>query len=161
MPSSHRMDQESMRGGYFMRKTEDEQSAVLLRYGKSVLLGSAIGVGICLILLLLASFGISRGLLEASLSYQIVVVICVISSLAGGMFAIRRCPARGLFVGLAVGTALFLLQLTAGLLLYDTLSLENGGIGLVCADLCGGAAAGILGGGGRRGSSKTKKRKKR
>lgn len=144
-----------------MRKSEEEQSAVLLQYGKSVLLGSAMGAGICLVTLFLAAAGISRGLLDAGLSYQVVVVICVISSFVGGMFAIRRCPARGLFVGLAVGTALFLLQLTAGLLLYDTLSLENGGIGLVCADLCGGAAAGILSGGGRRSPSKTKKRKKR
>lgn len=144
-----------------MRKSEDEQSAVLLQYGKSVLLGSLIGISACLVLLLVASVGISRGLLEAALSYQIVVVICVIGSFAGGVFAVRRCPARGLFVGVAVGTALFLLQLAAGLLLYDTLSLENGGVGLMCADLCGGAAAGILNGGGRRGTPKAKKRKKR
>ncbi len=32
-------------------------------------------------------------------------------------------------MGLAVGAVLFLLQLTLGLLLYDTITPENGGIG--------------------------------
>ena len=42
---------------------------------------------------------------------------------------------------LAVGGVLFLLQLTAGLLLFETAAFENGGIGLLFGDLCGGAAA--------------------
>ena len=145
-----------------MRKNEEEQGAKLLQYGKAVLFGGGVAFVICLLCLLLASVGISRGLLSAGLRTQLVVIACVAGGFCGGLFAVRQCPARGLIVGIAVGGVLFLLQLTLGLLLYDTLSPENGGLGLLCGALCGGAAAGILGGGGRRPSyAKGKKRRKR
>ena len=145
-----------------MRKNEEEQGAKLLQYGKMVLLGGAMAFAVCLLCLLLASVGISRGILSADLRTQLVVVACVIGSFCGGLFAVRQCQARGLIVGLAVGGVLFLLQLTLGLLLYDTISPEKFGLGLLCGSLCGGAASGILGGGGRRPSaSKGKKRRKR
>lgn len=141
-----------------MRKNEEDQSAILLRYGKSVLLGGIGSVLLCLLLLFLASVGISRGLLEAGQRDQIIVITCIFSSFFGGIVAVRSCPARGLFVGVAVGTVVFLLQLSLGILLYDTLSLDNGGVGMLCGDLCGGAAAGILGRGGKRQHGKPKKR---
>ena len=145
-----------------MRKNEEEQGVKLLQYGKTVLFGGVVAFIVSLLCLLLASVGISQGFLSADLKTQLAVIACVIGSFCGGLFAVRQCPARGLIVGLAVGVVLFLLQLTLGLLLYDTLSLENGGLGLLCGSLCGGAAAGILGGGGRRPSpTKGKKRRKR
>ena len=145
-----------------MRKNEEEQGAKLLQYGKTVLLGGVIAFIVCLLCLLLASVGISRGILSADLRTQLVVITCVIGSLCGGLFAVRQCQARGLIVGLAVGAVLFLLQLTLGLLLYDSLSPEKVGLGLLGGSLCGGAAAGILGGGGRRPSAaKGKKRRRR
>ena len=145
-----------------MRKNEDEQGAKLLQYGKTVLVGGAVAFAVCLLCLLLASVGISQGLLKADLRTQLVVIACVIGGFCGGLFAVRQCPARGLIVGLAVGAVMFLLQLTLGLLLYDTISPERGGLGLLCGALCGGAASGILGGGGRHpAASKGKKRRKR
>ena len=141
-----------------MRKNEEDQSTILLRYGKSVLLGGVGSVLLCLLLLFLASMGISKGLLEAGQRDQIIVISCIFSSFLGGMFAVRSCPARRTFVGIAGGTEFFLIQLTFGVLIYDTLSLESGGIGMLCGDLCGGAAAGILGRGGRRQPQKSKKR---
>ena len=53
----------------------------------------------------------------------------------------------------------FLLVLTLGALCFRDVSLESGGIGLLCGSLCGGAAAGLLGSGNR--GSKRKKRRKR
>lgn len=145
-----------------MRKNEDEQGAKLLQYGKGVLIGGTIAFAVCLLCLFFASIGISQGFLSADLRPQLVVIACVIGSFCGGLLAVRQCSAQGLIVGLAVGAVLFLLQLTLGLLLYDAVSPENGGLGLLCGALCGGAAAGILGGGGRRSSvNKGKKRKKR
>ena len=47
--------------------------------------------------------------------------------------------------GLAAGGVLFLLLLTIGLLLFDGMSVEHGGLGLLSGSLCGGAAAGLLG----------------
>lgn len=141
-----------------MRKSEEEPGAVLLRYGKSVLLGGAVAFGVGVIFLLLAAVGISRGMLAAGLHYQLTVVACVLGGFSGGLFAVRRCPARGLFVGLATGAVLFFLQLTIGLLFYDSFSLEGGGLGLLFGALCGGAAAGILGGGGKRKRSPSAKK---
>lgn len=142
-----------------MRKGEEDQGTMLLKYGKAILLGGAAAFLICLGFLLLAAVGISRGAIGAELRYQITVVGCVLGGFAGGLFAVRRCPGRGLFVGVAVGAVLFLLQLTLGLLIYNEISPESGGVGLLCGALCGGAAAGILGGGGKK-SVKRKKRKR-
>ncbi len=144
-----------------MRKTEEEQGAKLLRYGKAVLLGGITAFLACLVFLFLASIGISRGLLDAGMRYQLTVVGCVLGGFSGGILAVRWCGSRGLFVGLAVGGVLFLLQLTAGLLLYDTLSLESGSLGLLFGGLCGGASAGILSGGGKSRSKSGKKRRGR
>jgi len=133
-----------------MRKSEEDQGTMLLRYGKAVLLGGAAAFVTSLVFLLLAALGVSRGLIGGELRYQLTVVACVLGGFIGGLCAVRRCPTRGLFVGLAVGGVLFLLQLTLGLLLYEEISLESGGVGLLCGALCGGAAAGILGGGGKK-----------
>lgn len=142
-----------------MRKSEEDQGTVLLRYGKAILLGGGIAFLTCVLFLLLAAFGVSRGLIGAELRYQLTVVGCVLGGFIGGVFAVRHCHSKGGFVGIAVGAVLFLLQLTLGLLLYKDISLESGGIGLLCGAICGGAAAGILSGGGRK-STKTKKRRR-
>ena len=51
-----------------------------------------------------------------------------------------------------------MLLLTVGVLLFDAHSVEQGGIGLACGCLCGGAAAGLLGSGKKK-SVKKKRRK--
>lgn len=144
------------------RKNEEDQGTMLLRYGKAVLIGGGTAFAVGLVLLFLAAIGISRGLLEVSLRYQLTVVSCVLGSFVGGVLAVRSSPARGLFVGLAVGMVLFLVQLSLGLLLFEGFTLEGGGIGLLFGDLCGGAAAGILSGGGKRkAGGRSKKRSRR
>ncbi len=144
------------------RKTEEDQGTMVLRYGKAVLLGGAAAFALGLLLLLVAAMGVSKGLLDVGLRYQLTVVSCVLGSFIGGVFAVRSMPARGLFVGLAVGVVLFLLQLSLGLLLFEGFTLEGGGVGLLFGDLCGGAAAGILSGGGKRKKSgRSKKRSRR
>ena len=144
------------------RKNEEDQGAMLLCYGKAVLLGGGVAFLVGLGILFLASLGVSHGLLDGGLRYQLTVVSCVLGSFTGGIFAVRSSPARGLFVGLAAGSVLFLLQLSLGLVLYGGLSLESGGFGLLFGDLCGGAAAGILTGGGKkRTNRKGKKRRNR
>lgn len=144
------------------RKNEEDQGTMLLCYGKAVLIGGAAAFAVGLAVLFLAAFGVSRGILDSGLRYQLTVVSCVLGSFAGGIFAVRSSPARGLFVGLAVGGVLFLLQLSLGLLLFEGFTLESGGVGLLFGDLCGGTAAGILSGGGKkRKNVRTKKRSRR
>jgi putative membrane protein (TIGR04086 family) len=142
------------------RKSEEEQGTVLLCYGKVILIGGAIAFAVGLALLFLAAAGVSRGLLDPGLRYQLTVVSCVLGSFTGGVVAVRNSPARGLIVGLAAGAVLFLFQLSLGLILFEGFSLESGGVGLLFGDLCGGAAAGILSGGGKkRKTPRTKKRR--
>ena len=144
-----------------MRKNDEDQGKLLLQCGKLILLGGLTAFLMCTVLLFLVSVGISEGLISMSLQYRLTVVICVLSSFLGGVMVVRQCPGRGLLVGIAVGAVLFLIQLSVGLVLYDTFSLENGGIGLLCGGLCGGAAAGILNGGGKgRTQRKTPKRRR-
>lgn len=144
-----------------MRKNEEDQGKLLLQCGKLILLGGLTAFLMCTVLLFLVSVGISEGLISMSLQYRLTVVICVLSSFLGGIMVVRQCPGRSLLVGIAVGAVLFLIQLSVGLVLYDTFSLENGGIGLLCGGLCGGAAAGILSGGGKgRTQRKTPKRRR-
>ena len=42
------------------------------------------------------------------------------------------------------GMVLFLLLITAGLIVYEGASIANGGAGILCACLCGGAIPGLL-----------------
>ena len=63
----------------------------------------------------------------------------------GGGYAVRKVGRRSLLVGLGVGAVLFLLLLTAGLIVYQGASIANGGAGILCACLCGGAIPGLLG----------------
>ena len=83
-----------------------------------------------------------------------VLAVCVLGAMTGGLYAARRIGRRTLLVGLGVGGVLFLLLLTAGLLAYDTASVDQGGVGLLSACLCGGGIAGVLGG-----ASKKKRRR--
>ena len=144
-----------------MRKNEEDQGTMLLRYGKAVLLGGGSAFAVSIALLLLFAAGVSRGLLEGELRYQLTVVSCVLGSFVGGVLAVRKCPVRGILVGLAVALVLFLVQLTLGLLFFDGFALESGGIGLLFGDLCGGAAAGILSGGGKKKGGRRPKRRSR
>lgn len=139
-----------------MRKTEEDQSAKLVRAMSGVLLGGALGFGVCLVVLFLCSVGISGGWLEEVLMYRMAIVGCVVGGFVGGSFAVRRCGTRALIAGLSSGGVFFLLLLTAGLLLFETMSIEHGGLGLLSGTLCGGAAAGLLG----AGPNKKKRRKK-
>ena len=129
-----------------MRKNEEDQGAKLVRHMLDVLLGGAVALLACFLFLLLASMGVSRGWLGENLMYQLAIVSCVLSSFMGGTVAVGRCRSRTLVVGLLVGMMLFLLLLTIGVLFYDAVAPEAGGLGLLSGSLCGGAAAGILGG---------------
>jgi len=77
--------------------------------------------------------------------YGAVLAVCVLGALVGGTWAVRKVGSRSLLVGLSVGAVLFLLLLTAGLIVYQGASIANGGAGILCACLCGGAIPGLLG----------------
>ena len=76
--------------------------------------------------LLLCALLISMGVLREQWAQGAVLAVCVLGGFAGGIYSIRKIRSRSLLVGTGVGAILFLLLLTAGLLAYDTASLEQG-----------------------------------
>ena len=142
-----------------MGKREEDQGARLIRCGMGILLGGVLALAICCLFLLGCSVAVSNGLAGEDLGYQFTVVGCVLGGFGGGVFAAKRCGG-GLLAGLGVGAVLFLLLLTIGTLFFETMSLQAGGIGLLCGALCGGAAAGLLSGGRGKKSPRKKHRKR-
>ena len=107
--------------------------------------GVAAGL-VSIVSLLVCAVMVSAGVLRERWMEGAVLACCVLGAWVGGLFAARRIGARTLLVGLAVGGILFLLLLTAGLLAFETASIEHGGVGVLCACMCGGGIAGLMGG---------------
>jgi len=57
---------------------------------------------------------------------------------------IKQTTERRISASLRIALVLFLLLLTAGLIVYQKTSVANGGTGILCACLCGGAIPGLL-----------------
>lgn len=109
-----------------------------------VLIGGALAGVTAVLTLLVCAVLTSVGVMPVGAMYGAVLAVCVLGALVGGTFAVRRVGRRSLLVGLGVGSVLFLLLLTAGLIAYDEVSIANGGAGILCACLCGGAIPGLL-----------------
>lgn len=124
--------------------TKPEEARDVVRLLGNILLGGVLALAVCCVLLFLAAVSISVGWLKEELSFQITVAGCAIGTLCGALFSILRCKKRALLVGLSVSAVFFLLLLTAGVLIYGEVELEQGGAALLCGSLCGGAAAGLL-----------------
>lgn len=127
-----------------MRKGEEDQGARLIRIIANVLIGGVAALVVCLVFLFICSVGISGGWLSEGSMYQLTIAGCAVGALAGGCLTAVRCGARTLLAGLGAGAVLFLLLLTAGVLFYGDLEVEERGLGLLFASLLGGALAGLL-----------------
>ncbi len=125
------------------RRTEDPGSQWISTMCE-VLKGGVLAGVVTILALLLCAVLVSAGTLPVSGMYGAVLAVCVLGARAGGTWAVRNTAGRSLPVGLGVGAVLFLLLLTAGLLVYDGASIANGGAGILCACLCGGAIPGLL-----------------
>lgn len=129
-----------------MRKKEEEQGAKALRYMSCVLVAGVVALLLCFVFLCLCSFCISSGWISGEHMIQYTIAVCAFSSFLGGMLAVSRYRTKTLLVGVGTGAVLFLLLLTAGIIFFPSVSIENQGVGLLCAALFGGAFAGLLGG---------------
>jgi len=128
-----------------MKKTrENEHSTQLTRFAAGICGGIGIGLIVGLGILGVAAVAISGGVLSGSEELRLAIIAGFIGGLIGALWAIRKCRARGLLVGAAVGAGIFLIYLTAGIVLFGNGTMEQGGIGILCACLAGGAAAHIL-----------------
>lgn len=109
-----------------------------------VLKGGVLAGVTAILALLVCSVLVSLGAVPVGAMYGAVLAACAVGALAGGTYAVRRVGRRSLLVGLGVGAVLFLLLMTAGLIVYEGGSIANGGAGILCACLCGGAIPGLL-----------------
>ena len=109
-----------------------------------VLKGGVLAGVTTILALLICAVLVSVGVVPVGAMYGAVLAVCVLGALVGGTYAVRRVGRRSLLVGLSVGAVLFLLLLTAGLIAYEGASIANGGAGILCACLCGGAIPGLL-----------------
>lgn len=129
-----------------MRKREEEQGAGIVRLMACVLPGALLSLALCLALLLVLSLLISAGHMSEGPMLAYTMAACGLSSFLGGLFAVSRYRTKTLLVGAGTGGAAFLLDLTAGFLLYQEMSAGEHGVGLFCVSLLGGALAGLAGG---------------
>lgn len=137
------------------RKREEEPAERWLGLMLALLRGGVVALAAALLVLMGGAALISAGTISDGAADRIAVAACVAGAFVGGLLSVPRGGRSGaLLAGLGVGAILFLLLLTAGMLLYGDASLERGGAAEVCACLCGGALAGLL-----RGSAKKKRRR--
>ena len=136
-----------------MKKQEDRSTLWLMTMGE-LLKGGAVAAVVTLLTALFCAVAISLGVLGEERLTGVVLGCCVLGSGTGGLLSCRRLKKRPVPVGLAVGGTLFLILLTAGGLTQEAVSVENEGLPILTACLCGGAGAGIL-------ASQPKKKRKR
>ncbi len=127
-----------------MRK-EEEQGMWAVKAMTQILLGGVIATVSGLLFLFVCAVLISQGVLGQEHTNAVAVAACLLGSLVGGVVAVSRCKGRSMIIGVLTGVALFLILLTLGVVLYQTVALEEGGLPLGCACLCGGALAGLFG----------------
>lgn len=109
-----------------------------------LLRGSGLAVLMTLLGLFLGALCISNGILSQGQMEGIVLASCVVGALCGGVFAIGTQGLRAIPMGLGVAAILFMMWLIGGMIVYSNSNLSSGGIGVLCACLCGGTMAGIV-----------------
>ena len=128
-----------------MRKAE-AQGINAAQMVTAVALGGLLALGVELMVLLLGSAAVSRGILKEDAAAQVTAAACVLGCLIGGLLACTRWESRRLLAGLATGAVCYLLILAVGLLLGDGFELGAQALIELAGCLCGGAIAGLFGG---------------
>lgn len=125
-------------------KRREDASTVWLNTMGELLKGGALAGAVTLGAALLCAVLISMGVLEEKWMEGAAMACCVLGAAVGGIVTVLRIRKRPVPVGLGVGAILFLILLTAGGLTAETVAVEQKGLPILSACLCGGAAAGIL-----------------
>lgn len=135
-----------------MQKKGKEQSRGWTVYAGGIFWGCLWALLICVFLIFICSAGISCGLLSEKNMQGCVFVVCVLGCFVGGLIGASRCGARILLIALAVGAAIFAIQFAIGMMFYNETNLLGSWSFILCADLVGGAVAGLVYGklGGKR-----------
>jgi len=124
----------------------------------AVLLGGMIALGVCCLLLLMASILVATGMIPERMMPSICMILCGFCSLMGGRFAVTRGDGPPLLLGVLSGMVMCILILMIGYMGYQQPNMAEGNCWIPLAALIGGAVAGLA---QPAKKSKGKKRKKR
>jgi len=136
-----------------MRKAEEDKGSRFVEKLLNVISGAALGLILCFLILLAASYFISTGNIREGLMYRIALGACFAGSCLGSLFSIRRNKTKALLSGIATGVSMFLIMLILGVLIYSEMDTGELGMGFFIASLLGGIAGSFL-------STMRKKRRK-
>lgn len=126
------------------KKREEPQGTAWLWSMLNLLRFGALGLVAAMLVLVCAAAMISFGVVENGRGSSAVVAACLFGSFLSGVLAVRQKKGAALPTGLGAGVVLFLMLLSSGALLYDTLPAVRS-VGAVAGGcLCGGGLAGLL-----------------
>jgi putative membrane protein (TIGR04086 family) len=103
------------------------------------------GLALCILLLLLASFGISAGILPETASKSATLASCLIGALLSSVIYVRRTGSKFLLNGLLSGVLYFLILYLLGALLFLRFIPQGGAGSIFLCSLIGGVLGGFLG----------------
>jgi len=130
-----------------MRRQENRKDEKGLHGTKlliELLKGGAIGFIAAVAALLLSSEMISSGLMPIFWLNYITLIACFLGSFVGGFCVLFQKGKGRLWTGTMTGCIMALLLMAAGMLMYEEVTLENGGSVVFCICLLGGTAAGFM-----------------
>lgn len=127
-----------------MSKKGKEQRNSWISFVRGIVWGCLWALLICICLLLVYSIGISCGFLSEKYMQGYVCAACALGCFVGGLVGASRCGSRILLVTMAAGATMFILQFAAGIIFCNKTNLLEGWAYILCADLVGGAAAGLV-----------------
>lgn len=109
-------------------------------------LGKGLGIAFIalVVLLFFGAMAVSQGTVSQENMKGLVLATAFLSALIGGIYVISHSQKTGVFWGILVGGLLFLSLFLLGICLYPGTSIENSGIELLFACLCGGAVSTLL-----------------
>lgn len=127
-----------------MQSREENKKIQFAGTAAAILIGSAIALGVCCLLLLAVAAGVSAGKIPEGAMGTAVMVCCALSSVLGGVFAVRRGDGPPILIGLLSGATLCLLVLAVGWAAFEGASFGSGCVWILGAALLGGILSAFL-----------------
>ena len=124
--------------------TRDRSQSFFGRFIRPLLIGVAVGILVCTLLLLLMAAVIQRVDVPRGAALPLAVVAAAVGAFAGGLTAALISRQRGLLLGAISGLVLFLLVLLAGLARYAAVDGPTALLKAVVLVVAG-AVGGVLG----------------
>lgn len=128
-----------------MRKSEDEQGTKYVKKLINIIIGAAVGLVFCILILMVLTFAVEAGTIAQSSMFKLAVLSCFIGAFIGSQITIKRNKSKALLMGLFAGIFMFVLLMLVGASFYDGFAITNGGGGLLISSVIGGTAGGIFG----------------